>query len=89
MLLKNFFQKSLDFVATKFYNDIVATKEVIKLLAKKEQFKDKPKNTMLRVRVDDETVEKLDMIAKKTDSTRSSVIRRGIDKLYQEIEEQK
>lgn len=59
------------------------------MLAKKEQFKDKPKNTMLRVRVDDETVEKLDMIAKKTDSTRSSVIRRGIDKLYQEIEEQK
>lgn len=35
------------------------------MLARKEQFKDKPKNTMLRVRVDDETVDKLEEIAKK------------------------
>jgi hypothetical protein len=85
-----FFKKPLDFVATKLYNDIVATKkEVSKLLARKEQFKDKPKNTMLRVRVDDETVDKLEEIAKKTDSTKSSVIRKGIDKLYQELNKQK
>ena len=36
-----------------------------------------------------EIIDKLEEIAKKTDSTKSSVIRKGIDKLYQELNKQK
>lgn len=38
-----------------------------------------PKDTMLRVRVDKLTLEKLDESAKELKTTRSDVIRKGID----------
>lgn len=55
------------------------------MVAKKEQIKDKPKNTVLRLRVDDETVEMLEEVVKRTDKTKSSVIRDGIKKVYDDL----
>ncbi|HEM3582094.1 TPA: ribbon-helix-helix protein, CopG family [Streptococcus suis] len=51
----------------------------------KEQLKDKPKGNVLRLRVDDETVEKLAQLVEKTGRTKSSLIREGIDKVYDEL----
>lgn len=44
-----------------------------------------PKDTMIRVRMDKETVEKLDKCAEALETTKSEVIRMGIDKVLQEI----
>jgi hypothetical protein len=41
-----------------------------------------PKDTMLRVRVDKITLDKLDDTAKKLATTRSEVIRKGIDMIH-------
>lgn len=46
-----------------------------------------PKDTMLRVRVDKVTLEKLDKSAKKLNSTRSDVIRQGIDLMDEKLQE--
>ena len=43
---------------------------------------DNRKDTMLRVRMDKETVDKLDYLAEKQGSDRSKVIRRGIEIQY-------
>ena len=45
----------------------------------------KPKSTQLAVRLDDETLTKLDMVAKTNSETRVETIRRGINKLYSEL----
>jgi len=45
----------------------------------------KPKSTQLAVRLDSETLEKLDTIKEKTNETRVQVIRRGIERLYLDI----
>lgn len=45
-----------------------------------------PKDTMLRVRVDKITLEKLDCSVKKLNSTRSEVIRQGIDLMDKELQ---
>lgn len=47
---------------------------------------EKPKSTQLAVRLDNETLEKLDTVAKKNSETRVETIRRGINKLYAELE---
>lgn len=47
-----------------------------------------PKDTMIRVRVDKLTIEKLDRSAEKLNTTRSEIIRRGID-LMDELPEEK
>lgn len=44
-----------------------------------------PKETVVRARVDAETVEKLNAICKATGKSKSEVIREGIEKLYQEM----
>ena len=46
-----------------------------------------PKDTMLRVRVDKITLDKLDNVVEKLRSTRSEVIRQGIDLMDKELEE--
>lgn len=48
---------------------------------------DNPKDTMIRVRMDKETVKKLDDCVEKLNSNRSSVIREGINKLHKELKE--
>lgn len=49
----------------------------------------KPKSTQLAVRLDDETLSKLDEVAEHNSETRVQTIRRGIDKLHSELEEKK
>lgn len=44
-----------------------------------------PKDTMLRVRVDKITLKKLDDSVKKLNSTRSEVIRQGIDLMDEKL----
>lgn len=44
-----------------------------------------PKNKLLQVRVDNETLNKLDFCANSTQTSRSDVVRKGIDKVYDDI----
>lgn len=44
-----------------------------------------PKNSMLRVRVDTETLNKLDKCVELLHSNRSVVIRKGIDKMFDDL----
>lgn len=46
---------------------------------------DNPKATQLAVRLDNDTLRKLDEVAKAFSETRVQSIRRGIEKLYSEI----
>lgn len=48
-----------------------------------------PKSTQLAVRLDEETVKKLDMVAEANSETRVQTLRRGIDRLYSELQEEK
>lgn len=44
-----------------------------------------PKDTMLRIRVDSETLEKLDNCTRKMNSNRSEIVRQGIDLMDEKI----
>ncbi len=46
---------------------------------------DKPKNNMLRVRVDEETLDKLDTVCEETKKSRSEIIRNGIEEQYKRV----
>jgi hypothetical protein len=48
-----------------------------------QKIKDNPKDFMLRTRLDDETVKKLDYSAEKLNVSRSEIVRRGIEDEYQ------
>lgn len=48
-----------------------------------QKIKDNPKDFMLRTRLDEETLEKLDYSAEKFNLSRSEVVRRGIEDQYQ------
>lgn len=54
-------------------------------LAKGTRLTDNPKDTMIRVRMDKETVEKLEYCAKALDVSKSEIIRMGIGKIYDEL----
>ena len=45
-----------------------------------------PMKTMIRVRMDDETIRQMDECAKANQTTRSEIIRRGIKRLYADLE---
>lgn len=45
---------------------------------------DSPKNTRLNVRVDEETIEKLDYCSKIQKVSRSEIVRRGVSRIYDE-----
>lgn len=47
--------------------------------------KDNPKDTRIQIRLDKETLEKLDKCAEKKNTTRSEVIREGIDLVNEEL----
>ena len=47
--------------------------------------KENPKDTRIQVRLDQETVRKLDKCAKEKNTTRSAVIREGIDLVNNEL----
>lgn len=46
---------------------------------------DDPKDYMLRVRMDKKTVDKLDIICKNQEISRSEVVRNGIELQYQKL----
>lgn len=46
---------------------------------------DNSKDTMLRVRIDEETVQKLDITSKELGITKSEVVRNGIENEYQKV----
>lgn len=44
-----------------------------------------PKDYMLRVRMDKETVEKLDKLCEQKEKSRSEIVRDGIEQQYREL----
>nr|WP_300887499.1 hypothetical protein [uncultured Acetatifactor sp.] len=46
---------------------------------------DNSKDTMLRVRIDEETVKKLEIAARELSITKSEVVRNGIESEYQKV----
>lgn len=46
---------------------------------------DSPKNTTLQIRVDKETLNKLDECVKNEKTNRSDIVRKGINKVYGDI----
>ena len=54
-------------------------------VAKGTRLTDNPKDTMIRVRMDKATVAKLDKCAELLNTTRSDVIRKGIEKVHDEV----
>lgn len=48
-----------------------------------QKLTDKPKDKLIQVRMDKETVEKLDFLATEQDSDRSKIIRQGIEMQYE------
>ncbi len=55
---------------------------------KGQKIKDSTKDFMLRTRLDNKTLEKLDYSAKKFGISRSEVVRNGIESEYQKAKEQ-
>lgn len=51
---------------------------------KGQKIKDNPKDTRIQIRLDKETIEKLDCLATEQNSDRSKVIRKGIDIQYEQ-----
>lgn len=54
-----------------------------------QKIKDNPKDKLLQVRVDNETMEKLDFISEKTGIKRSEIVREGIEIQYQKAKTNK
>ncbi len=55
---------------------------------KGQKIKDNTKDFMLRTRLDDETLKKLDYSAEKFGISRSEVVRKGIEHEYQKASKQ-
>ena len=65
-------------------------KEVKKLGIKKgTKLTDNPKDTQLKIRADKQTIEDLEYCCKKTNLTKSDVIRLGIQKVKQAVDNEK
>lgn len=52
---------------------------------KGQKITDNPKDTMIRVRMDKETVDKLDCLVTKEKTDRSKIIRKGIEMQYEQL----
>lgn len=48
---------------------------------------DDPKKLMIKLRISNEDAEKLDFCTKKTNKTKSEIIREGINEVYAKIKE--
>lgn len=59
------------------------------VLKKGTRLTDNPKDTMIRVRMDKDTVEKLDECTEMLESNRSEVIRKSIDEMYKSLKKNK
>ncbi|XID92663.1 ribbon-helix-helix protein, CopG family [Paenibacillaceae bacterium WGS1546] len=47
---------------------------------------DKPKSKTIEIRVDQEIMSKLDASAEKLNTTRSDIVRKGIEKVYDDLQ---
>ncbi|WFR65322.1 ribbon-helix-helix protein, CopG family [Paenibacillus amylolyticus] len=47
---------------------------------------DKPKSRTIEIRVDEEIMSKLDISAEKLNTNRSDIVRKGIEKIYDELQ---
>ncbi|MEK4662573.1 ribbon-helix-helix domain-containing protein [Paenibacillus sp. FSL R7-0313] len=47
---------------------------------------DKPKSRTIEIRVDEEIMNKLDISAEKLNTNRSDIVRKGIEKIYDELQ---
>lgn len=47
---------------------------------------DNPKSETIKIRIDQEIMNKLDASAKKLNTTRSDVVRKGIEKVYDDLQ---
>jgi predicted transcriptional regulator len=47
---------------------------------------DKPKSKTIEIRVDEETMSKLDASAEKLNTSRSEIVRKGIEKVYDDLQ---
>lgn len=54
-----------------------------------QKLTDNPKNKLIQIRMDKETVEKLDCLVSEQNSDRSKVIRKGIEIQYEERNKEK
>lgn len=54
-----------------------------------QKIKDNPKDKRIEIRMDDETVRKLDILANKQNVSRAEVIRQGIEIQYKNKQKQK
>ena len=54
-------------------------------LKKGSKLTDKPKDTMLRVRIDKETVERLDFVSETLGISKSEIVRIGINEQYEKV----
>ena len=81
------FTKPLDKLVATWYNMFVATKRGDEMAALKKGTKltDNPKDYMLRVRMDKQTLEQLDICCKANSLSRSEVVRKGIREQYEKI----
>lgn len=48
---------------------------------------DKPKGKTIEIRVDQEMMSKLDACAEQLNTTRSDIVRKGIEKVYDELQQ--
>lgn len=55
-------------------------------ISKGTKLTDNPKNTTFKVRLDEKTAEKLDVVSQKTQKTKSEVIRTGIELQFNALE---
>ena len=75
------------FVATIY--DICSDKErgePMSPLKKGSKLTENPKDIMLRTRIDQETAEKLEIVAEKLNITKSAVVRKGILEQFENLE---
>ncbi len=51
-------------------------------ISKGTKLTDNPKNTTFKVRLDEKTAEKLEIVSKETNETKSEIVRKGIELQY-------
>lgn len=56
--------------------------------SKGEKVKEDPINKLIHLRVNNETIEKLDYVSAKTGTSKSEVIRNGIDLQYKKLKKE-
>ena len=58
-------------------------------ISKGTKLTDNPKNKTFKLRLDEKTVEKLDILSNETQTSKAEVIRTGIELQYENLKKQK